>query len=241
MSIMKTSILKVAVVAGMATMLFAAIIVGCKGDDVVKPLPYNGTTGTDAFETTSGNDFAIDKTHSNVNWKTLYQGGVAYLNGKFNSFNIHVNFDEADASKINISAWVSLSSFNTGEPGRDSYGKCGPGYMGVVFDTVSQSPVQLAPRGTTDTARFASTSVVKYGDGYLVKGDLTFKGVTKEVTMPMKYTGMVPYESSTGSKRLYAGLEGEFTFLAKTDYGVSSSSIADEVIVYVNANFRKNL
>jgi polyisoprenoid-binding protein YceI len=236
---MKAPIFKVATLFGLAALFLTMFIISCNDDDTITPLTNTVTSGTDKFENISGGDFAIDKTHTNVNWKTLYQGGAAWLNGKFNNFDIKVNFDEANPANTTITAWVLLSSFNTGEPGRDNYGKCGPGYMGVIFDTIAPSS-DLIPRGSTDTARFVSKSVTRFGDGYMVKGDLTFKDATTEIMMPMKYTGFVDYESSTGAERIYAGLTGEFTMMAR-EHGVTSTSIADEVIVYINANFRKNL
>jgi len=237
---MKTSIFKVATLMGMATMVMTMFIVSCNEDDKVTPLAYNITSGDDVIDGVTGNDFTLDKSHSNVNWKTMYYGDNAYLNGKFNQFSIATHFDQANPANTTINAYVVLSSFNTGEPGRDSYGKCGPGYMGVVFDTVTASPLELAPRGSTDTAWFKSTKVVKYGDGYNVTGNLTFQGVTKEVMMPMRYRGTFSYEGST-STTLRASFEGEFTFKAKTDFGLTSGSIADDVTVYINANYRKNL
>jgi polyisoprenoid-binding protein YceI len=212
----------------------------CNQEDSIKPIGLSVNVGSDTVSTVNAG-WAIDKTHSNVNWSTLYYGDNAFLTGKFNSFDIAIDFIQENIEASKISAYVVLSTFNTGEAGRDAYGKCGPGYMGVVFDTASTSPVKLIPRASTDTAWFESTSIKTLGNGYVAAGNLKFRGVTKEVTMPFNYYGIHSYTSSTGAVTLRAGFKGEFKILAQSDFGISSTSIADEVAITVNGNFRKNL
>lgn len=217
----------------------------CSKDDEITPLSSTTSTGSDVINTTDGT-WSLDKSHSNVNWKTAYYGDNAWLTGKFNKFGIDLNFDEANPTATTIEAWVQLSTFNTGEPGRDGTGKCGSGYMGVDWtgsagDTLadgSKDPAFYDP--ATDFAWFNSTSVSVYGDGYLAKGDFTFRGVTKTVDLYFNYIGQVDYSDEQDGSKIKGGLTGEFEFLALSDFGVSSTSIADKIKITIGANYKKN-
>lgn len=193
---------------------------------------------------TTAGAWKVDKAHSNVMWETKYYSTGAPLTGRFNTFEIKVKFDAANPANTSINAWVQLSTFNTGESGRDSYGKCGPGYMGVKFDTLAKtSPTAytLTPRASTDTAWFKSTSVARFGSGYMVTGNLTFRGITKQIQMPMSYTGVsTAVNSTTGKKTDRAGLVGQFDINANTIFGVNSTSINDVVTIRVDCNMVNN-
>ncbi len=249
---MKTNSLKKLLFAATALIVLSIVFISsCKKENTFDLLTGSGNSGTDQINATIGGyppntyttagAWKVDKSHSNIMWETKYYTNGALLTGRFNIFDMKVNFDQATPTNTTVEAWVQLSTFNTGEPGRDAYGKCGPGYMGVKFDTVTVSPLLLAPRANTDTAWFKSTSVKKYGNGYLVTGDFTFRGVTRSIDMPMSYTGIsTTTNATTGKKTDRAGLQGEFGINALTVFGVTSTSIADLVTVRVDCNMVTN-
>jgi polyisoprenoid-binding protein YceI len=182
---------------------------------------------------TMDGSWVFDKVHSNVNWETEYYGDQAFLTGKFNSFKIDINFDNTNFENTEINAWVVLSTFNTGEPGRDNPGKCGPGYVGVEYlDTL------FTPDPLTDSAFFRSTSTRIELDKYVATGTFTFKGFTTNAELYYTFNGIEDYLDDDGLTFHKASFEGEFVFLALTDHGVTSTSIADEMYVIVNANFK---
>ena len=228
---------KVKVVAVVLMAMSASVgllIYGCSKEDSVTPLTSNPTSGSDVINISSTGTWGLDKTHSNVMWETLYMGANALLTGRFNNFNMEVDFREADLANSKIKAWVQLSTFNTGEPGRDGYRKCGPGYMGVQWDTIAKKPV-----ASSDTAWYQSTSIVRYGDQYLAKGNLTFRGITKPTDLYFDYKGISSTTASDGKVTYRAGFSGHFKMLANTDFKVNSTSIADEVTVKINCNAKK--
>ena len=239
-----------AIAATMMTALAIAIgINSCKKDDKVEPLTVSTTTGSDVIDATIGSTvpattgiYYLDKAHSNVMWETEYMnnGNAALLTGRFNLFNMFVKFDQANPANTTVSAWVQLSTFNTGESGRDAAGKCGPTYMGVqwTIDTVPNPDVYTVIE-TTDTAWFTSASCAKYGDGYLVKGSLNFKGVTSSVDMYMDYQGKYTTTNATTGKKVdRAGIEAWFMMKAVSVFGVTSTSISDDVKVRIDWNAR---
>ena len=246
---MKTKSIKTLLIASVAVVgLAITFMSSCKKENTFELLTVSGNTGTDVIDAriggiavppsyTTPGAWKVDKTHSNVMWETKYYANGALLTGRFNIFEMKVNFDQANPANSSIKAWVQLSTYNTGEPGRDAYGKCGPGYMGVAFDTLSKNPTVLGPRASTDTAWFTSTSIKKYGNGYLVTGDFKFRGVTRSIDMPMSYTGIsTSTNATTGKKTDRAGLQGEFGINALTVFGVNSTSIADLVTIRVDCN-----
>ncbi|NQV53368.1 MAG: YceI family protein [Flavobacteriales bacterium] len=239
---MKTKNLKNAVglVAGVV-ILSAMILIGCSKEDSWEPVEATTTTGSDILDSRDDGTWTFDKVHSNVMWETKYYGDNALLTGRFNSFDIDVYFDEQTPANSTIEAWVQLSTFNTGEPGRDAYGKCGPSYCGVAFDSVGADTAGnaiLEPQSATDFAYFKSTSISRAGSGYVAKGTLDFRGVSKEVELKFNYTGQNTYTGTSGD-RTYAGLVGEFSFNAISDFGVASTSIEDEIVVRIDCNLRK--
>jgi polyisoprenoid-binding protein YceI len=163
-------------------------------------------------------------------WETAYMGGLSLLTGRFDTLGFtSFNFDEADVTKTNFEAWVWINRVNTSEPGRDK--GCLQGTFGVNTSMTSQ----------TENVAILKTKSVELSTtdkGYVVKCDLTFHGVTKEVTGKLTYDGMLT--SGTGATQKFNyGFDFQFQFLAKSDFAIVSNNIADRVVVKCNAIFRQ--
>jgi polyisoprenoid-binding protein YceI len=78
-----------------------------------------------------------------------------------------VHFDPADVTKTSVEATIDVTTVNTGIVARDTHLKSADFFEVAKFPTMT----------------FKSTSVVKAGDHYDLKGDLTMHGVTKPVTL----------------------------------------------------------
>ncbi len=188
--------------------------ISCTHDDVL--ISTNGPKierGTQKLNFITDPKVSFDKAHSNVGWETAYLGGLSLLTGRFDALGMtSFNFDESNTAGISFEAWVWVNSVNTSEPNRDN------GCLQTTFgvDTLM----------TTETANVAiikskSVELSTTDNGYIVKFDFTFHGVTKELT------GNV------------FGFSFNFQFLAKTDFGIVSNSIADVVGIKCNAIFRQ--
>lgn len=177
-------------------------------------------------EISAEQSWSFDKSHSSVRWETAYLGSSALLTGRFNAFDIEMTFDEDDPENTTIIGKVTLSSVNTGEPGRD--GGCLQGTLGVE---------------ERDEAIFTSRSVTFDNAGaYLVVGDLDFHGRTDEVTMQLTYLGKTLFDESSGlfgAPFAVAGFEGEFEFNAKSVFGIESTNVADRIVIKINAQYKK--
>jgi polyisoprenoid-binding protein YceI len=208
-------------------------IVGCTHDDeIVSSSGSNIQRGTDVIKAADG--WSYDKTHSNVMWETAYIGSGALLTGRFNQFGItSFSFDEANPVNTSFEGWVRLNTVNTGEPGRDA--GCLLGTFGTAVGKVDE---------TENIARIKSKSIQlsTTDKGYIVTIDLTFHGVTKELTAKLNYSGItvIPAGFAGATAFSLAGFSLEFQFFSKTDFAIISNNIADKVGIKCNAEFKKS-
>lgn len=204
-------------------------MVGCTRENEL--LVSNGPEIIRGTDKTSLSDarWTFDKSHSNVMWETAYMGATALLTGRFNSFGFNkFEFDEADPANTSFEGYVLLNTVNTGEPGRD--GGCLLGTFGTAAGKTSEPENQAIFK--TKSVTFSTTD-----KGYIVKADLTFHGVTKEVTAKLNYVGKTSTTTS-GVTTVVVGFSLDFPILAKTDFAIASTNIGDNVNIRCNATFR---
>lgn len=149
-----------------------------------------------------------------INWKidsekamvkfTLQAHGSDVV-GNFKGAKGSAKFDEADLSHSSVTCTVDVSTINTGIEGRDKHLQAGE-----FFDAAANP--QLS---------FNSTKITKTSDGYLLTGNLTAKGVTKEVSAPFVFA-----PTPEGG----ASFKGSFT-IKRSDYkiGKEGNEPSDEV------------
>lgn len=205
----------------------------CKKEDKVTPLTGTAVAGS-ANVTAS---WIFDKAHSNLRWETDYLDySGAKLVGRFNNFNFKPKFvfNEADLSQSLIQAWVQLSTFDSGEPGRDGPGKCGRSYLGVTY--LDSLKTMVDP--VSDTAWFRSTSIERSGSGYLVKADFTLNRyrspsgyadgtpITKTVILYLQVAGTQDFDTNGDglTDRLRTSFTGHFIFL-RSDFMDKNAAI----------------
>ena len=194
--------------------------------------------------------WTYDATHSPVNFEFAYRGKEADFTGTFAQLNkVDINFDVANPGTSSIDVSVDVMSFDTRSPGgRDprvtvadtplfsplsqftEYGCIVNSVFGITTDD-GVAPTEGAPKTvTTDTDRYAtfvSSSIAKYGDGYIAKGNLVFHGFTVPIEMWFK---QVPAWTDPSNNRRYTGFEGKFLMDAKNKWGISSTSLNDAIV-----------
>ena len=115
-------------------------------------------------------DWNIDKAHSSINFSTKHML-VSTVHGKFEDFDGTVSFDPKDLSTISTNFTVQMASVNTDNEKRDGHLKTGD------FFDVEHFP----------TMTFVSKKAEQTGEGKaMLTGDLTIRGVTKEVTFDVE-------------------------------------------------------
>jgi polyisoprenoid-binding protein YceI len=210
-----------------------AFIVSCTHDDeIVSSSGSNITRGTDVIKATDGWNY--DKAHGNVMWETAYIGSGAMLTGRFNYFGMtSFNFDEANPENTNFEGFVRVNTVNTSEPGRDQ--GCLQGTFGTTT-TMLDEAANIA-KIKTKTVKLSTTD-----KSYIVTMDMTFHGITKEVTGKLTYSGKTSFPAGYAGANAFslAGFTLQFQFFAKTDFGIVSNNVADKVTVTSNAEFKKS-
>jgi polyisoprenoid-binding protein YceI len=153
------------------------------------------TTTTSAPATT----YAIDKAHSEIAFQVRHL--ITKVRGRFADFDGAVTFDEAQPERSSATLTINAGSIDTSEADRDKHLRSGD------FFAVDQHPtLTFKSRGVTRTG--AST--------FDVVGDLTIRGVSKEITLPVTYLGT----ATDPWGKLRAGFEAEIT-LNRKDFGLA--------------------
>jgi len=222
---MKLTFERIAIVFLFAFSMYG-YIAGCTHDDEI--LASQGPDITRGNQKCSLADpkVSFDKAHSNVQWATLYLGATSLLTGRFDNFGFDkFEFDESNAAGISFQAWVWLNTVNTSEPARDD---------GCLLSTFGTNGTNTTQPENLAIIKSKSVTLSTTDKGYIIKADLTFHGVTKEVSCKMRYDG----KTTSGANEVL-GFGLEFPMLAKTDFLISSTNIGDNVDVKCNVNFTK--
>src|SRR5215813_8619301 len=112
--------------------------------------------------------WTIDPVHSEVSFVVRHMM-VSKVRGRFDKFEGTIVTAE-DPLKSSVTASVDLTTINTGQEQRDAH------IRSADFFDVEKHP----------TMTYRSTGVRPHGDGYVVDGQLTLKGVTKDVPLALE-------------------------------------------------------
>lgn len=218
----------------LATAFMSLFFTQCKKETETVTVYIHDTTYIDPSDTgvfvpgtfDIDTSWSFDKSHSNVNWQSRYYDfSSTMLTGRFNNFNFNpkFHFHETNLGATGCDFWVQLSTFNTGETGRDGLGKCGPNYLGVVY--LDSNKTQVNP--LADTAKFHLNSItVDAHDGYIMHGTLTLNRyrppsgfadgtpITKNVDVHLSYNGVRDFDSNNDgtTDKFRAGFTATFSF-----------------------------
>lgn len=166
--------------------------------------------------------WTIDKPHSNVGFSVRHF--VSNVPGNFRDFHGQIVYDAENPAASSVEVTVQAASIDTANDQRDNH------LRSPDFFEVEKHP----------TWSFKSKKVAPLGENTLaVTGDLTIKGVTKEVTVPVQVLGVM------GDK---AGFETEFT-VDRKDYGIVWNRVLDaggsilgeevKIVLSIEANRQK--
>ncbi len=176
-----------------------------------------------SFTIITSDNWLADAGHSHLGF-TLKHMGIADFHGSFSSWEGKITSTKPDLSDAVVDFSGDISSIYTGISGRDEHLKSAD-----FFDAAKY------PKFT-----FQSTSFKKSGDNeYTVQGNLSFHGVTKEITLKAVNTG---YAENPQDKTPMTGFKvsGKFNRL---DYGISAETpemfLGNEVTIVADIEFAK--
>jgi len=147
----------------------------------------------------------IDKNHSTIGFSIDHMV-VSEVDGKFDDFDGSLTASKDDLTDATISFSAKTASINTANERRDGHLKSADFFDAEKFPELS----------------FKSTSFDKVSDGkYKMTGDLTMHGVTKSVSLDVKFNGTV----DTG-KGVKAGFKVSGVIIRK-DWGLTYNSVIE--------------
>ena len=159
----------------------------------------------------------IDPAHSEINFKVKHLV-VSTVTGHFNQFDASIETNSEDFSDAKIKFEADVNSISTKSEQRDTHLKSED-----FFDA------QNHPKMT-----FVSKSVKKISDNELkVKGDLTIRGIKKEISLDVIYNGVV---AGFGGSQV-AGFEVRGK-LNRFDYGLQWNALTEAGGVVVSSEVR---
>jgi polyisoprenoid-binding protein YceI len=168
--------------------------------------------------------YFIDRTHATIQWSALHEG-IAWYHGRFTGFDVQLDFDPADVSKSKVTATIDPKSVETdflktrSDPAKGDFNALIYGR----FFLAAEHP----------TIRFASTAITKTSPNTgKMTGNLTFRGVTRPVTLDVTLTG----QGMRG--RWKAGFSATGSIL-RSDFGLRTTAVADEIRLTIDAEFIK--
>lgn len=180
------------------------------------------TPTTEPLPTLSGN-YVLDPAHARVNW-SLSHAGLSHYTARFDDVSGTLNFDPAQPDMSQADIRIDVASLSTGLPD---------------FDKTLITETKYFDGNTHPEIRFVTTSVTALTDttGILI-GDLTFRGVTRPLTLQTTYNGA---GKSFGHAGKTLGFSATGTFL-RSEFGMDTLlnfGIGDEITLRIEAEFNE--
>jgi polyisoprenoid-binding protein YceI len=157
------------------------------------------TTTTTTTTGTAARTYSIDKAHSEATFQVRHL--ITKVRGRFSDFEGTIAFDEANPERSSVAFTIQAKSIDTNEPDRDKH------LRSSDFFATDEYP----------TLTFRSSTVTsKGGNEFTVVGDLSIRGVTKTITLPVTFLGKA--KDPWGNERI--AFEAEYTINRK-DFGLN--------------------
>lgn len=124
------------------------------------------------METLEKIKWVVDPTHSEVHFKVKHLV-ISTVTGTFKVFGGELSTDTDDFENADISFSLDVASIDTNQVQRDEHLKSADFFNVAEYPEIS----------------FKSTSFVKDGDDYELRGDLTIRDITKPVKLAVEFGG----------------------------------------------------
>lgn len=129
--------------------------------------------------------FQIDPVHSYVGFSIRHLA-VSWVKGEFKDFAGEILYDPEDITRSSVSVVIQAASLDTRNERRNNHLKSPDFFAAEQFPEIT----------------FQSKRVERRGDGFVAIGDLTIRGITREIELPFTLAG--PVAGPGGRPRLGA-------------------------------------
>lgn len=173
---------------------------------------------TEAAALRPGN-YTLDPAHASLIFKVDHLGFSTYV-GRFERFDVSLNFDENDAAASRVEAVIDMTSLDVAN---DDFAET---LMGPSWFDAAAFP----------EARFQSTAIIVTGENTgTMTGDLTLHGVTAPVSLEVMFNGG-GRDRLRGAYAIGLSARGE---ISRSAYGVDrfEGLVGDTVAIEIEAEF----
>ncbi len=150
--------------------------------------------------------WTLDPTHSELGFKIRHLM-ITNVSGSFTNFQVQAETKGEDFSTAKISLTADMASISTNNAQRDGH------LRNADFFEVEKYP----------ELQFVSTTIEAVDDNtFVVKGDLTLKGVTKSVDLNVEYNGVT--KDPWGSERAGFSITGK---IKRSEWGINFNTVLE--------------
>ncbi|NVJ53115.1 MAG: polyisoprenoid-binding protein [Campylobacteraceae bacterium] len=162
-------------------------------------------SSTLALTLANATPYELDKVHSNVGFSAKHLM-ITNVKGNFTNFEGKIDFDQEKKTFNVFEGTIKTNSVNTGILKRDNHLRSDDFFAADKYPEIT----------------FKMKSYKKDGDEGVMVGDLTIRGVTKEVELEVEDIATV--KDFEGNTRVGFTLEGEIN---RTDYGLKWNKVLE--------------
>jgi polyisoprenoid-binding protein YceI len=179
-----------------------------------------------AFNDMPTGAYKVDLSHASIVWKVSHLGLSNYV-ARFTEFDAAIDFNPNDIEKSQVTASINPLSIQTAYPNAAE----------KDFNNILATEKGWFNANSFASIDFASTSIDMTSEKTAVmKGKLTFLGVTKEISLNVVFNGAMTKQLFTGKPTM--GFSAT-THIVRSDFGMSKyvPSIGDKVEVMIEGEF----
>jgi len=163
--------------------------------------------------------FGIDRTHSHLGF-TIGFMGLTKVRGTFNDFTATILYDDVHPERSSLTLSIDPATIDTNSDMRDKDLQGEAWFASAKHPRIVFQSTRIEPKGK---------------DRYVIHGQLTVKGVTRAIAVPMTRT--VPRSADTGWGNIRIGGTGAVK-INRRDFGIDgpefwSNALGDEVEIEI--------
>ena len=183
-----------------AVMLAALFIIPFIGGVTTTPVVAQAQKAQVSYIPIPGGEYKLDPAHSIIGFSIRHLE-INWIEGRFKDFTGTIRYDDSDITKSSVEFTARIESIDTGVEARDRHLRTADFFDAAKYPEMT----------------FKSTRVErKAKDSYVLYGDFTMKGVTKQISLPFTITGAI--QDGRGNTRF--GINAQ-TKINRRDYGIT--------------------
>lgn len=179
-----------------------------------------------AFNDMPAGEYKVDLSHASIVWKVSHLGLSNYV-ARFTEFDAAIDYNANNIEKSQVTASINPMSIQTAYPNAAE----------KDFNNVLATEKGWFDATSFASINFASTSIDMTSETTaMMKGNLTFLGVTKEILLDVVFNGAMTKQPFTGKPTM--GFSAT-TNIVRSEFGMSKyvPSIGDNVDVMIEGEF----